>query len=82
MEVNLKERYSFDQIFEELFGEKAENIMVSKANDKFFVGYGCETSYAPELPSDLSSNKHFLKRSYQNSLNNISICNLDPKQSI
>ncbi len=74
MEINLKIKYCFDQILKEMGTEKAADIMVLTAKDRFFVGYGCEYSEYSDMPPDLRANKLYLYKAQQNSSGNISIC--------
>lgn len=74
MGINVKIKYGFDQILKEMGADRAGDIMVLKAKDRFFVGYGCEYPNYSDMPLDLRANKHYLYQGYQNSSGNISIC--------
>jgi hypothetical protein len=74
MKVDVKIRYGLDQILKEMGSEAAGDIMVLKAEDRFFVGYGCEYSEYHDLPLDLRANKQYLRKVAQNSSGNISVC--------
>ncbi|MEW6600124.1 MAG: hypothetical protein AB1499_04060 [Nitrospirota bacterium] len=74
MEIKVDIKHGFDQVLEEMGVEKTDDILLLKAKDRFFTGYGCEVPYYAGMPDDLRSNKRYILKSYQSSLGNISLC--------
>ena len=73
MKVDVQLKYSIDNIMTDMKidGGKAEDIMVLPAEDKFFIGGGCE-AYSVVLDSPEGG------KGKENALQNVSVCIVSP----
>ncbi|WP_455756463.1 hypothetical protein [Sulfurimonas sp.] len=74
MNVDVKLKYSLNEILTEFDYNVSDDIIPLKANDKFFVGRGCEAPYSEDMPEEFIKNKQFLKKAYHDSQKHFSIC--------
>jgi len=74
MSVDIKIKYSLDDILMELKHETSNDIICLKQNDKFFVGRGCEVPYSEDMGDKFTQNRKFMSDAYKDSLKHIAIC--------
>jgi len=74
MGVDIKIKYSLDDILTELNHKTSGNIICLKHNDKFFVGRGCEIPYSEDMGDKFTQNRKFMSNAYKDSLKHLAIC--------
>ena len=74
MNVEVKLKYTLNDILKEFDCDNSKSIIQLKQNDKFFVGRGCEIPYIDDMSDEFKSDRGFMIKAYDDSMRHYSIC--------
>ena len=74
MSVDVKIKFSLNEILVELNQDSSSDIICLKHNDKFFVGRGCEIPYTEDMGDEFNKDRKFMTDAYVDSQRHLAVC--------